>query len=142
MKFLKAIFRFLFSRRLWTFIGVALLCALIWLFGPLVSVGDMVPLADDLVRMMVIAVILVFWLFSLLLAQLRAAKKNQLFVTELAQPAPKGLPPGEANVAEINTKFSAVLTEMKRSKLGGKKFLRDMPWYVIIGPPGPARPPR
>lgn len=137
MKVLKAIFRFLFSRRLWTFIGVALLCALIWLFGPLVSVGDMVPLADDLVRMIVIAVILVLWLFSLLLAQLRAAKKNQLFVTELAAPErPRVSLPGEANVAEINTKFASVLTEMKRSKLGGKKFLRDMPWYVIIGPPG------
>jgi type VI secretion system protein ImpL len=137
MKVLKAIFRFLFSRRLWTFIGVVLLCALIWLFGPLVSVGDMVPLAEDLVRMIVIAVILVLWLFSLLLAQLRAAKKNQLFVTELAAPEkPSVSLPGEANVAEINTKFASVLTEMKRSKLGGKKFLRDMPWYVIIGPPG------
>ena len=137
MKVLKAIFRFLFSRRLWTFIGILLLCALIWLFGPLVSVGDMVPLADDLVRMIVIAVILVLWLFSLLLAQLRAARKNQLFVTELATPEkPKAALPGEANVAEINSKFAHVLTEMKRSKLGGKKFLRDMPWYVIIGPPG------
>ncbi len=137
MKFLKAIFRFLFSRRLWTFIGVVLLCALIWLFGPLVSVGDMVPLADDLVRIVVIAIILVLWLFSLLLAQLRAAKKNQLFVTELATPERPKVPlPGEASVAEINTKFAQVLTEMKRSKLGGKKFLRDMPWYVIIGPPG------
>jgi type VI secretion system protein ImpL len=137
MKLIKAIFRFLFSRRLWTFIGVVLLCALIWLFGPLVSVGDLVPLADDLVRLIVIAVILVLWLFSLLLAQLRAAKKNQLFVTELAAPEkPKVSLPGEANVAEINTKFASVLTEMKRSKLGGKKFLRDMPWYLIIGPPG------
>ena len=137
MKVIKAIFRFLFSRRLWTFIGIVLLCALIWLFGPLVSVGDMVPLADELVRMIVIAVILVLWLFSLLLAQLRAAKKNQLFVTELATPEkPRAALPGESNVAEINTKFAQVLTEMKRSKLGGKKFLRDMPWYVIIGPPG------
>ena len=68
MKVLKAIFRFLFSRRLWTFIGIVLLCALIWFFGPLVSVGEMVPLEGDLVRMIVIAVILVLWLFSLLLA--------------------------------------------------------------------------
>lgn len=29
MRLLKAIFRFLFSRRLWTFIGVLLLCWLI-----------------------------------------------------------------------------------------------------------------
>ena len=137
MKAIKAIFRFLFSRRLWTFIGLALLCALIWLFGPLVRVGDAAPLDDEIVRLIVIAVIAILWLFSLLLAQLRAARKNQMFVTELATPERKEAPKaGEANVAEINTKFAQVLTEMKRSKLGNKKFLRDMPWYVIIGPPG------
>ena len=137
MKILKSIFRFLFSRRLWTFIGLVLLCALIWLFGPLVSVGTMTPLADEMVRAIVIGLIVILWLFSLLLAQLRAARKNQIFVTELAAPEKTRVAlPGEANVAEINTKFASVLTEMKRSKLGGKKFLRDMPWYVIIGPPG------
>jgi type VI secretion system protein ImpL len=137
MKVLKAIFRFLFSRRLWTFIGIVLLCGLIWLFGPLVSIGDMVPLADDLIRLIVIGAILVLWLFSLLLSQLRAARKNQLFVTELAAPEkPRASLPGEANVAEINTKFASIMAQMKRSKLGGKKFLRDLPWYVIIGPPG------
>ena len=137
MKVIKAIFRFLFSRRLWTFIGLVVLCALIWLFGPLVRVGDAAPLADETVRLIVIAVIVIVWLFSLLLAQLRAAKKNQMFVTELATPERKEAPrAGEANVAEINSKFAQVLTEMKRSKLGNKKFLRDMPWYVIIGPPG------
>jgi len=137
MKILKSIFRFLFSRRLWTFIGLVLLCALIWLFGPLVSVGTMTPLADEMVRAIVIGLIVILWLFSLLLAQLRVARKNQIFVTELAAPEKTRVAlPGEANVAEINTKFASVLTEMKRSKLGGKKFLRDMPWYVIIGPPG------
>ncbi len=137
MRVIKAIFRFLFSRRLWTFIGLVLLCALIWLFGPLVRVGDAAPLADQMVRLIVIAVIAILWLFSLLLAQLRAAKKNQMFVTELATPERREAPKaGEANVAEINSKFAQVLTEMKRSKLGNKKFLRDMPWYVIIGPPG------
>ena len=27
------------------------------------------------------------------------------------------------------------MAELKRRKLGGRRFLRDMPWYVIIGPP-------
>jgi type VI secretion system protein ImpL len=137
MRLIKGILRFLISRRLWTFIGLALLCALIWFFGPLVEVAGNAPLATELVRGIVIAVILVLWLFSLLLAQLRAAKRNQMFVTELAAPEVKApLRPGEGNVAEINTKFQQILQSMKRSKLGGKKFLRDMPWYVIIGPPG------
>ncbi len=27
------------------------------------------------------------------------------------------------------------MAELKRRKLGGRKFLREMPWYVIVGPP-------
>ena len=27
------------------------------------------------------------------------------------------------------------MAELKRRKLGGRRFLREMPWYVIIGPP-------
>ncbi|MCX7888229.1 MAG: type VI secretion system membrane subunit TssM [Rhodobacteraceae bacterium] len=137
MRVLKAILRFLFSRGLWIFIGLAILSALIWLFGPLVSVGEVEPLASELVRGIVIGVIAVLWLFSLLLAQLRAARKNQLFVTELARPEEKApAKPGEANIAEVSGRFQSVMAEMKRSKLGSKKFLRDMPWYLLIGPPG------
>jgi type VI secretion system protein ImpL len=137
MRWLKAIFRFLFSRRLWVFIGLAILCAAIWLYGPLIKVGEAEPLAGELVRLVVIATIAILWLFSILLAQLRALRRNQAFVAELARPAPeRPAGPGEASVAEINTKFQQVLAEMKRSKLGNRRFLRDMPWYVIIGPPG------
>lgn len=137
MRILKAIFRFLFSRRLWVFIGLAMLCALIWVFGPIIRVGDVFPLEQPLVRGIVIGVIAVMWLLSMLIAQLRAARKNRMFVTELAAPpTPVASKPGDANVAEVNSKFQSVLTEMKRSKLGNRKFLRDMPWYIMIGPPG------
>ncbi|MDI3337739.1 type VI secretion system membrane subunit TssM [Defluviimonas aestuarii] len=137
MRFLKAIFGFLISRRFWTFVGIVLLCALIWLFGPLIAVGEAVPLASDLTRMIVIGVIVLFWLISILIGLLRAARRNRMFVADLAAPEPVAEPkPGEANVAEVNTRFQSVLAEMKRSKLGSRKFLRDMPWYLMIGPPG------
>ena len=137
MRMIKAILRFLISRRLWTFIGLAILCSLIWLFGPLVSVGAAAPLASDLARAITIGTLAILWLISMLLAQLRAARRNQMFVTELAAaPVVDAARPGQGNVAEINAKFQSILSEMKRSKLGNKKFLRDMPWYVIIGPPG------
>jgi type VI secretion system protein ImpL len=137
MRILKAIFRFLFSRKLWIFIGVVLLCALIWQFGPLLAFGTAQPLADELNRLIAIAAVLLIWLFSVLIGQLRAARKNRLFVTELAAPpAAAAARPGEANLAAINTKFADILGQMKKSRLGAKKFLREMPWYVIIGPPG------
>ncbi|EYD77452.1 IcmF-related protein [Rubellimicrobium mesophilum DSM 19309] len=136
MRLLKSVFRFLFSRRLWTFIGVVLLCLLIWQFGAIVKIGDLVPLETETARLIAIGVVVILWLFSILIGQLRAARANQVFVTELARPAPTPPKPGEGAVGEINTKFQAILNEMKRSKLGSRRFLREMPWYIIIGPPG------
>jgi type VI secretion system protein ImpL len=135
-RILKSILRFLISRKLWTMIGVILLCALIWQFGALLAFGDLHPLESDMNRLIAIGVVLIIWLFSHLLAQLRAARKNRMFVTELAAPPAQAARPGEGNLAAINTKFQDILVQMKKSKLGAKKFLREMPWYVIIGPPG------
>ena len=137
MGVLKKILGFFLSRFFWTAVGIAILCALIWFFGGLVSVGEVAPLGTDMAKLIAIGVILILWLFLMLLRQLRAARANQAFVAELAAPTmEEALAPGEENVAEINTKFQDVLAQMKRSKLGGRRFLRDMPWYVIIGPPG------
>lgn len=137
LKLLKKTFGFLVSRFLWTLIGVGLICALIWFFGPLVQVGSMVPLGSEIARIIAIGLVLIFWLVSMLLRQIRAARANRMFVTDLAAPPePDPGAPGDDNIAEVEGKFKDVLEQMKRSKMGGRKFLRDMPWYVIIGPPG------
>ncbi|UOA28982.1 type VI secretion system membrane subunit TssM [Pseudosulfitobacter sp. DSM 107133] len=137
MGVLKKILGFLFSRILWTLIGIAVLCTLIWFYGPLISVGNSAPLAGDLTRIVVIGVIIILWLVSMLLRQMRAARANRAFVAELAAPVPDDVSrPGDENLAEVQAKFQGIMEQMKRSKIGGRKFLRDMPWYVIIGPPG------
>ncbi|WP_299560423.1 type VI secretion system membrane subunit TssM [uncultured Sulfitobacter sp.] len=137
MGVVKMILGFLFSRFLWTLVGIAILCTMIWFYGPLISVGDAAPLAGDLTRIVVIGVIIILWLVSMLLRQMRPARANRAFVAELAAPAPDPIArPGDENLAEVQAKFQGILEQMKRSKLGGRKFLRDMPWYVIIGPPG------
>lgn len=137
MKMIKKLFGFLFSRFLWTLFGIALLCGLIWSFGGLFKFGTVAPLDSPTARIVVIGLILIIWLVMMLLRQMRAARANRMFVTDLAAPPePEPGAPGDANIAEIQDKFKGVLDQMKRSKLGGRKFLRDMPWYVIIGPPG------
>ena len=137
MRFLKAFLGFFISRTFWTIVGIVLLCTLIWLYGPLLSFGDATPLAGEIARLVTIGLIVVLWLLIVLIRQIRSARANRAFVTELSRAeAETPRAPGEENVAEVNEKFRDILAQMKRSKLGGRKFLRDMPWYVIIGPPG------
>lgn len=137
MRAIKSLFGFLISRLFWTIIGLILLCAAIWLYGPLLKFGEAAPLAGELTRIIVIGAILIVWLLTILIRQIRSARANRMFVTELSTaPAAKPGQPGDANVAEVQAKFAGVLDQLGKSKLGKRKFLRDMPWYVIIGPPG------
>ena len=133
MRVIKAIFRFLLSRGFWTFVGLALLAAAIWFYGPLISVGESAPLESVEIRVLCLGAILVLWLVILLIGQIRAARRNRMFVTELAAPSVIAAEPGAGD--EIGTRFQEVLASLARSRLGKRRFLREMPWYVIIGPP-------
>ncbi|MBZ9936339.1 type VI secretion system membrane subunit TssM [Mesorhizobium sp. BR1-1-16] len=134
LRFLMAV---LTSRILWTLIGLALLSGIIWIVGPIVRVGPFVPLAPETVRLGVIAALVILWLIWMIVAQRRAIRANRLFVAEIAAPVAEAkLSPGEENVAAVGAKFQGIMAELKRRKLGGRKFLREMPWYVIVGPPG------
>lgn len=136
MFILRFLWAVLTSRFLWTLIGLALLSLIIWVFGPIVRVGDYVPMASETVRIVIIALLVIFWLIWLIVAQRRAIRANRMFVAEISAPVEeKRLSPGEENVAAVGAKFQDVMVELKRRKLGNRKFLREMPWYVIVGPP-------
>ena len=137
MFILRFLWAVLTSRWLWTLIGLALLSLVIWVFGPIVRVGDVRTFRRaENVRIVIIALLVIFWLIWLIVAQRRAIRANRMFVAEIAAPAvEKPLSPGEENVAAVGAKFAEVMAELKRRKLGGRKFLREMPWYVIVGPP-------
>ncbi len=135
MVVLRALRAILVSRWLWTLIGLVLLSLLIWVFGPIITIGASAPLASETARLGVVAGLMVVWLVWLILRQRRAIRANRVFVSELAAPAEAPPSPGEEAVAAIQAKFRQVLGELKRRKLGGGRFLREMPWYVIIGPP-------
>ncbi len=137
MFILRFIWSILTSRWLWTLIGLALLSVIIWIFGPIVRVGESEPFASETVRMALIALLVISWLIWLIIRQRRAIQANRMFVAEIAAPVEeKPLSPGEESVAAVGAKFQEVMAELKRRKLGGRKFLREMPWYVIVGPPG------
>ena len=136
MFILRFLWSVLTSRWLWTLIGLALLSLIIWIFGPIVAVGRSFPFASETVRIGIIAGLVILWLIWLIIAQRRAIRANRMFVAEIAAPAvEKQLTPGEESVAAVGAKFQQLMDELKRRKLGGRKFLRDIPWYVIVGPP-------
>ncbi|HMY38459.1 MAG TPA: type VI secretion system membrane subunit TssM [Marinagarivorans sp.] len=129
-----------------SFIGLTALALLIWFAGPLIKFGasNSAPLAEVFPRVMMIVAMLVMMIIAILIGQLRKAKNNQNLVQGLSTPKedPAQLAAKEQSTEEllqIGERFTQALDTLKNFKfkgLTGSKALYELPWYIIVGPPG------
>ena len=129
----------LFNRWTTALVGVVLLAALIWFGGPLIGIGDSHPLDDEIARIVAILVVVLIVALVLLASVLRARRTDDRLV-ESAVGKPAKDEKAEAIDAErlaLRDRLTAALTDMRklRSASGGQ-YLYELPWYIIIGPPG------
>ncbi|WP_432785994.1 hypothetical protein AAEX37_00102 [Oligella sp. MSHR50489EDL] len=146
------ILSFIFSRGLWTFLGLFILAWLIWYIGPTLAVGQWYPLEDRQVRIYLIAAIFGIWLLRLIWRKWREGRLNAQLLGKIRQPkndpALKELPEEEQEEIKIlSERFDEAVTLLKharfeqgidRSPLArfSKQYLYQLPWYVFIGAPG------
>ncbi|MGA7802838.1 MAG: type VI secretion system membrane subunit TssM, partial [Gammaproteobacteria bacterium] len=122
-------------------IGVLALSALIWFGGPLIAIAGKVPLASAVVRLLVILVVVLVWGLNNLRIQMQAnrADKEMAAAASADSPAGGGAAPGQSaeEVATLKERFEEALSILRKSdsKRGGRS-LYELPWYVIVGPPG------
>ena len=143
---MKKIVNFFKNRIVISIIGLIALSLLIWFAGPYIKFGDSntAPLGSAVVRLIIIMVILLVWGLNNLRVQLRNNKQNQDFVDDLQenQQVAHNTVASEQSAEElhqINERFSQALATLKKLKFKGKgshKALYELPWYIIIGPPG------
>ncbi len=138
MTFLRTLWSIVTARWFLTLLGAVLLAALIWLAGDLVAIGELRPLADEVAKLVAILVLAVLWGASNLWHQHKARRQNAALVEALAAPAARP-DPAQAERAELARRFAEALERLKARRLGGKghrRWLYELPWYVMIGPPG------
>ena len=133
-----------FFKKKWVIqlLGIIALSLLIWFVGPLIAVAGHVPLESDTVRWVVILAIVVVWALYNLFIQLVAYRANAQMANDLAatSDAENAQLANEADV-EISTianNFDEALQTLKKGAKNaqGQNYLYDLPWYIIIGPPG------
>ncbi len=108
-----------------TILGLAGLCAAIWIGGPMTGWG---PLATLWLRASLIGLILgLFFLIAFIRwrRRVRAAREIEAALIPIE-------PEGDGKV--LAEKMQEALGVLKKS--GGSSSLYDLPWYIIIGPPG------
>ena len=139
---MKAIIGFLKNRWVISLLGVLAISILIWFVGPLVSIAGSTPLAGEIARLLTILVIVVLWGLNNLRIQMQVNKANAQMIGGMAEPVmDRG---GDAiteqsaeEVEMLRERFDEALQVLKKTarKRGGTGIY-DLPWYVIIGPPG------
>ena len=126
-----AVLRILTSRWVLSFVGVAILAVLVWLFGPLVDF-----LEGWVGRLAIVLGLLLVWAVTNLLLDLLHQRREQNLEKGVAENAAASADDGaREEAAALGERMSKALGLLKRAR-GTRGYLYEQPWYVIIGPPG------
>jgi len=126
-----------------TLIGTAALATLVWFVGPLFAFAGRAPLAAEAARWWVIGTLFAVWALIQIVSAIVARRRNRRLMEQLAAgPEPAPDPARIASQEEVETlrqRFDAAMQVLKasegRRRLGGQ-WVYQLPWYLIIGPPG------
>ncbi|EOX4445315.1 type VI secretion system membrane subunit TssM [Vibrio sp. Vb0937] len=116
-------------------IGVAACSIFIWVVGPLIAIAGYEPLKSDFQRLVTILVLVLLWaIFNVTKQHKQKVKEDESIQTLL-------------EVDSLSDKEAASEIDLMRERIEqavkvvtkthkGKRSLYDLPWYVLIGPPG------
>ncbi|MCC5984649.1 MAG: type VI secretion system membrane subunit TssM [Rhodobacteraceae bacterium] len=110
-------------------IALIAFAAAVWFAGPLIGIAGNYPFDPVWVRLLIIIPVFVIVAVVYLVRWLKARKAEKALEEAIAEPQVTG--DGEA----LGEKMSEALDVLRRSS-GSRSYLYDLPWYVIIGPPG------
>ena len=120
-----------YARRAGSFAGALALSVLIWMAGPLIGFGAAHPLAPVWVRVLLILII-----FGTLagVAAWRWYKRRQ--ASQKLEQGIAGAPISESDARILSDRMKDALTTLKKAAGAPGDYLYELPWYIIIGPPG------
>lgn len=143
------------SRAVLMLIGLVLVALLLWFAGPYFAFADHKPLESTTGRLIAILVLVVIWAIGLTIKQMRSNNASKKLAEGVAQggadgdevdskdataarrgPAASAARGSGADAAQLRKRFEEAIEALKKSKRKGAGNLYELPWYVIIGPPG------
>jgi len=141
---MKKIIGFLKQRWLLTLLGVIAIALFIWYLGPLFGFGSSRPFEAESHRLIGIGILFLLWALRQVFLFWRAKRRNSEMmdgISAQSEEMPAISPDEQASQEELEVlkeKMEQAITALKKARLGGggRQFLYQLPWYIIIGPPG------
>jgi len=143
---MQKIINFFTNRIVISVIGLIGISIIIWFAGPLFKFGEnnSAPLGSEISRLIAIIILLILWGLNNLRIQLMNKKHNNELVGDLelnheAEYSAANNDQSAEELDQLSSRFSDALATLSKLKFKGKnksKALYELPWYIIIGPPG------
>ena len=112
-------------------VGICALSAVIWFLGPLIAIAEVRPLESIWPRLVII-LLLFTALFAYIAYKLykrhKATQELEAAITESAEP--------DSDADVLSERMKDALLTLRKSRKTRGDFLYELPWYIIIGPPG------
>ncbi|MDB5504010.1 MAG: type secretion protein [Tardiphaga sp.] len=112
-------------------VGLGSIAALIYLVGPLISIGGHRPLETYIGRQIAIVVVTAL-VAAVMTLQWRRKKKATARIAEGMAAADQP----EDDTPVLKDKMKDALATLRTASGGKRDYLYELPWYVLIGPPG------
>lgn len=121
---------------------VAIVGICIWYLAPVIGFGDFRPFEDETTRAVVIGGLVLFAILLIVFVLWRRRRRDRRLAQDIAS---AGVTESAADAAlrselgEVQARMREALTLLRRAKLGGRgggQYLYQLPWYIMIGPPG------
>ncbi len=131
------ILRKIFASLAFALVFVALAFSLaIWFFGPLLSLGSWQPFGTLFTQIAWIIGLWVFVLFVLVLRwALRRRREKKMGEEMVADSDEDDDDAVKEELKDMRARMKEALKTLRKSRLGGRSIYQ-LPWYIIIGPPG------
>lgn len=125
------------SRTAMFVIGFLALSLIIWFGGPLIAVADYVPLQSVTARLFAIILILLVFSLTKIYRLKQQNKRDEKMADELID-SNNDNTSSEVNeeITTLKTRMNEAINLLKDVKLFKGKNIYQLPWYIMIGPPG------
>jgi type VI secretion system protein ImpL len=125
---------------LWSLLLVLLTALMVWSIGPLLAVDDYRFWEGTVSRLLTISVLFLMWGLTMVFVNWRAGvRKKAAEDTEVGQERILREALIETARKELRMRFKGAVRTLKTSSLyrgRSERWRSDLPWYLLIGPPG------
>ncbi|MCW8090305.1 type VI secretion system membrane subunit TssM [Alteromonas sp. ASW11-130] len=124
--------RIIQNKWLYRGVGFVSISFLIWFVGPLIAIGGHYFLDSIAERLVVIGLIVIFVLIYIAIKRARLKAKSKSFADKLKL---EGERREEADA--VSSRFDEAMSTLKAATSSkGEMLIQQLPWYILIGPPG------